>query len=97
MNLLGSILQQSGNLKEAFQSAAKETDLEKRLEHLRELKLRYFSPYEVAKLMGFPADFKFPPEYIKKPHLCFRVLGNSLNVTVVSLLTALLINKKDIP
>lgn len=92
----GSILQQDGDLDAAFDLASRSAD-EERINALRSLKLRYFTPYEVAKLMGFPkADFNFPPEYIQKPHLCYRVLGNSLNVTVVSMLTTILI-KSGLP
>lgn len=77
-------------LKEAFEKASKAKSSEEKLAILRSLKLRYFSPSEVALLMGFPKSIQFPPDYIKKPQLCFRVLGNSLNVTVVSMLTTLL-------
>ena len=91
----GSVLQQSGDLVLAFQKAAKTDDQEQRLEVLKSLKLRYFTPYEVAKLMGFPNDFSFPPEYITRPHLCFRVLGNSLNVKVVAMLTTILMREND--
>ena len=87
----GSVLQQSGDLVTTFQDAAKAKDSEERIKILKSLKLRYFTPYEVAKIMGFPDDFTFPSIYISRPHLCFRVLGNSLNVTVVSMLTTLLI------
>lgn len=60
------------------------------------LRLRYFSPLEIARLMGFPVAgtageaFGFPPDYAEKPLLCYRVLGNSLNVKVVAFLIRLL-------
>ena len=92
-NFSGSVLQQSGDLVTAFQDAAKAEDLEERIKILKSLKLRYFTPFEVAKLMGFPNDFDFPSIYVSRPHLCFRVLGNSLNVTVVAMLTTLLIRE----
>ena len=60
---------------------------------LRELRLRYFTPMEVAKLMGFGPSFAFPNEYLKERKLhCYRVLGNSLNVRVVAFLAGILFN-----
>ncbi|XP_055615602.1 tRNA (cytosine(38)-C(5))-methyltransferase [Toxorhynchites rutilus septentrionalis] len=49
---------------------------------LKTLKVRYFTPQEVAKLMSFPEDFSFPTGATDKQ--CYRVLGNSINVLVVS-------------
>ncbi|KAI9296437.1 S-adenosyl-L-methionine-dependent methyltransferase [Neoconidiobolus thromboides FSU 785] len=46
---------------------------------------RYFTEYEIAKLMGFPVmknKFEFPPEVSLKNR--YKLLGNSLNVLVVS-------------
>ena len=54
------------------------------------LKLRYFSPREVANLMRFPADFSIPPGVTLRQS--YKVLGNSLNVHVVSLLLRYLLN-----
>lgn len=51
------------------------------LELLRTLRLRYFTPVEVARLMCFPDDFRFPPE-LKARHR-YQLLGNSVNVCVV--------------
>ncbi|XP_058811460.1 tRNA (cytosine(38)-C(5))-methyltransferase [Topomyia yanbarensis] len=48
----------------------------------KQLGLRYFTPKEVARLMCFPEDFEFPPEISDKQR--YRVLGNSINVMVVS-------------
>ncbi|XP_038124200.1 tRNA (cytosine(38)-C(5))-methyltransferase [Cyprinodon tularosa] len=55
---------------------------EEKLQKLMELKLRYFTPREVANLMGFPQSFSFPDgvSIIQQ----YRVLGNSLNVLVVA-------------
>jgi len=51
--------------------------------------LRYFSPREVANLMAFPRErFNFPPGMTRKQK--YRLLGNSLNVFVVSSLLSLL-------
>lgn len=48
------------------------------------LELRYFSPREISRLMGFPEAFKFPAQSTLKQ--CRNVLGNSLNVQVVGVL-----------
>uniref|UniRef100_A0A7N8XVQ5 tRNA (cytosine(38)-C(5))-methyltransferase n=1 Tax=Mastacembelus armatus TaxID=205130 RepID=A0A7N8XVQ5_9TELE len=49
---------------------------------LLKLKLRYFTPREVANLMGFPQSFSFPAQVPTKQQ--YKVLGNSLNVVVVA-------------
>uniref|UniRef100_A0AAQ4RJB6 tRNA (cytosine(38)-C(5))-methyltransferase n=1 Tax=Gasterosteus aculeatus aculeatus TaxID=481459 RepID=A0AAQ4RJB6_GASAC len=59
-----------------------------KLQQLLKLKLRYFSPREVANLMGFPQSFSFPQQISTKQQ--YRVLGNSLNVVVVARLLRLL-------
>ncbi|EDV28696.1 uncharacterized protein TRIADDRAFT_49657 [Trichoplax adhaerens] len=53
------------------------------------LKLRYFTPREVANIHCFPVHFNFPENATKKQ--CYRLLGNSLNVHVASELLKLLI------
>lgn len=55
---------------------------EEKLQKLLKLDLRYFTPREVANLMGFPKSFSFPEDIsiIQR----YRVLGNSLNVLVVA-------------
>ncbi len=55
-------------------------------------KLRYFSPKEIANLLGFPAEFKFPSNVsIKKQ---YSLVGNSLHVlTVAELLKLLFISR----
>ncbi|PSN39589.1 hypothetical protein C0J52_06901 [Blattella germanica] len=55
------------------------------LQLLRSLELRYFTPQEVARLMCFPDDFSFPPDITIKQ--MYRLLGNSINVFVVTLLS----------
>ena len=55
----------------------------------RNLKLRYFSPREIANLMGFPISFSFPNNLTTKQR--YRLLGNSLNVWVVSQLVKILL------
>lgn len=62
--------------------AYKGVDEEKQVELLRKLKLRYFSPREVANLMGFPPEFSFPETSTIKQR--YRTLGNSISVKLVS-------------
>lgn len=55
---------------------------------LRKLQLRYFTPKEVANLLCFPPQLDFPSGLSKIQK--YRVLGNSLNVHVVSELIKLM-------
>lgn len=56
---------------------------------IKTLQLRYFTPNEVAKLMCFPVnEFSFPDKISDKSR--YRLLGNSINVLVVSKLIKLL-------
>ena len=64
---------------------------------LKELRLRYFAPIEIAKILGFPVDdrashskFELPTDMAVNSPAAYRVLGNSLSVSTVSFLTALL-------
>ncbi|KAL1415965.1 hypothetical protein MTO96_028555 [Rhipicephalus appendiculatus] len=63
------------------------------LEKLRSLRLRYFTPREVARLMCFPEHFAFPTEL--KPRHQYQLLGNSVNVRVVRALLDYLLD--DVP
>ncbi|XP_075723259.1 tRNA (cytosine(38)-C(5))-methyltransferase-like [Rhipicephalus microplus] len=63
------------------------------LEKLRSLRLRYFTPREVARLMCFPQHFAFPREL--KPRHQYQLLGNSVNVCVVRALLDYLLD--DVP
>ncbi|XP_062540537.1 tRNA (cytosine(38)-C(5))-methyltransferase-like [Armigeres subalbatus] len=65
-----------------YKQAELALDENDRLGLLRRLKVRYFTPTEVARLMSFPDDFQFPNESTDKQR--YRVLGNSINVLVVS-------------
>ena len=98
----GSVIQQDGNLDRAYERAKvydKKSD--EYVKILKELKLRYFDPYEIASLLGFPVEensnsqikFEFPPGYSDKKLHCYRVLGNSLNVKVVAFLCCILFKK----
>ena len=79
----GSILQSAG-LKEDLDVAFKNFVTTQNVQDLTGLKLRYFSPREISNLLGFPPEFSFPDHVTLKQK--YKVLGNSLNVTVVSLL-----------
>ncbi|PHZ16305.1 cytosine-5--methyltransferase [Rhizopus microsporus ATCC 52813] len=82
----GSILQMSESLDTSivFQQAMEYKDIDegKQLELLKSLRLRYFTPREVANLMGFPDQFSFPNTSSLKQK--YRTLGNSINVKLVS-------------
>ncbi|KAI7834767.1 S-adenosyl-L-methionine-dependent methyltransferase [Kickxella alabastrina] len=52
---------------------------------------RYFTPREVANLMGFPEDFSLPAGTTIKQG--YRLLGNSLSVSVVSVLMDYLVRR----
>ncbi|KAL0278289.1 UNVERIFIED_CONTAM: hypothetical protein PYX00_000147 [Menopon gallinae] len=54
------------------------------------LKLRYFSPEEVSCLMTFPQCFKFPSYFSNRQK--YKLLGNSINVHVVAILTVILVS-----
>ncbi|KAF9096487.1 tRNA (cytosine-5-)-methyltransferase [Mortierella sp. AD031] len=87
---------------EALKASAKEKpeaeaaeENTKALNLLRTLGLRYFTENEVARLMGFPiveGKFSFPATTTLKQR--YRVLGNSINVEVVSLLIRYLLTSK---
>ncbi|XP_022132299.1 tRNA (cytosine(38)-C(5))-methyltransferase isoform X2 [Momordica charantia] len=49
---------------------------------LKEQKLRYFTPREVANLHSFPEDFQFPQHIGLRQ--CYALLGNSLSIAVVA-------------
>uniref|UniRef100_A0A3P9J8X7 tRNA (cytosine(38)-C(5))-methyltransferase n=2 Tax=Oryzias latipes TaxID=8090 RepID=A0A3P9J8X7_ORYLA len=85
----GSVLQ--GCMDTEVQSVFTDLELlseEDRLQRLMSLRLRYFTPREVANLMCFPPCFSFP-EHISTIQR-YRVLGNSLNVLLVAKLVQLL-------
>uniref|UniRef100_A0A8B9H3X9 tRNA (cytosine(38)-C(5))-methyltransferase n=1 Tax=Astyanax mexicanus TaxID=7994 RepID=A0A8B9H3X9_ASTMX len=87
----GSVLQSCSDveLESVFKSLEGLSEEEK-LKQLSRLKLRYFTPREIANLMGFPPHFTFPPNISIKQQ--YRVLGNSLNVHVVAKLISLLVS-----
>ncbi|XP_073437978.1 tRNA (cytosine(38)-C(5))-methyltransferase isoform X1 [Dendrobates tinctorius] len=86
----GSILQAATDVEisSAYESLETLCDEEK-LAKLSTLKLRYFTPREIANLHGFPAQFDFPDKITTKQR--YRLLGNSLNVHIVAKLISLLL------
>ncbi|KAL1006704.1 hypothetical protein UPYG_G00075680 [Umbra pygmaea] len=87
----GSVLQScmETDMEAVFRSLELLSDEEK-LQQLSRLKLRYFSPREIANIMGFPKHFTFPENISTKQQ--YRVLGNSLNVHVVARLIHILVS-----
>ncbi|KAG0180308.1 tRNA (cytosine-5-)-methyltransferase [Apophysomyces sp. BC1021] len=83
----GSILQMNvgANTTTVFEQALQfknNGEKSKMLSLLHTLKLRYFTPREVANLMGFPETFTFPDSSSQKQR--YRTLGNSINVQLVA-------------
>lgn len=60
---------------------------------LAALRLRFFSPREVANLHGFPPAFTFPTHTTLRQR--YSLLGNSLHVEVVAELLKLLLPTAD--
>ncbi|XP_050827230.1 tRNA (cytosine(38)-C(5))-methyltransferase isoform X4 [Serinus canaria] len=86
----GSVLQTAVDVQ--LESVFKHIDKlpeEEKLMKLSTLKLRYFTPREIANLHGFPLEFGFPEKVTVKQR--YRLLGNSLNVHVVAKLISILL------
>ncbi|XP_054622350.1 tRNA (cytosine(38)-C(5))-methyltransferase isoform X2 [Dunckerocampus dactyliophorus] len=88
----GSVLQScmETEMESVFKHLDQCSKEEEKLQLLLKLKLRYFTPREVANLMGFPKSFSFPAHIPIKQR--YKVLGNSLNVVVVASLLQELIS-----
>ncbi|XP_062363625.1 tRNA (cytosine(38)-C(5))-methyltransferase isoform X6 [Cinclus cinclus] len=86
----GSVLQTAVDVQlESVFKCIDELPEEEKLMKLSTLKLRYFTPREIANLHGFPSEFGFPEKVTVKQ--CYRLLGNSLNVHVVAKLISILL------
>ncbi|NXL00383.1 TRDMT methyltransferase, partial [Mesembrinibis cayennensis] len=86
----GSVLQTALDVQlESVFKHIEELPEEEKLVKLSTLKLRYFTPREIANLHGFPPEFGFPDKVTIKQ--CYRLLGNSLNVRVVAKLISILL------
>ena len=66
---------------------------ESAFEVLLPLHLRYFTPREVANLMCFPPSFSIPPDVTLRQS--YKVLGNSLNILVVSVVLKYLLSDQQ--
>jgi len=86
----GSVLQTAGDAADVYQRANKEESVEDTVTILKELKLRYFTPSEICRLLCFANHFNFPSNITKKQQ--YKVLGNSINVKVVVLMIYLLLS-----
>lgn len=83
----GSILtdKNMSYVKEVFKKIEDiEEDSEEIVRILRTLNLRFFSPKEICRLMHFPESFGFP--HLISDSKRYTVLGNSINIKVVSML-----------
>jgi tRNA (cytosine38-C5)-methyltransferase len=67
-----------------------EHPIDRDFDTLKECKLRYFTPKEIANLHGLPLTFSFPLDVPDKNR--YGLLGNSLSVTVVKELLIYLIS-----
>uniref|UniRef100_A0A8C5M944 tRNA aspartic acid methyltransferase 1 n=1 Tax=Leptobrachium leishanense TaxID=445787 RepID=A0A8C5M944_9ANUR len=86
----GSVLQTATDVEISSAYEALETVTEEeKLAKLSTLKMRYFTPREIANLHGFPPQFGFPEKTTTKQ--CYRLLGNSLNVHIVAKLITVLL------
>ncbi|XP_061180130.1 tRNA (cytosine(38)-C(5))-methyltransferase-like [Saccostrea echinata] len=99
----GSIFQMSQNIynmKEASELKDRTQELKNRAdwtdedyEVLSRLRLRYFTPREIANFLCFPSTYDFPTD-LSRIQL-YRTLGNSLNVHVVSALIQLMVKNPE--
>ncbi|XP_074690771.1 tRNA (cytosine(38)-C(5))-methyltransferase isoform X7 [Strix aluco] len=86
----GSVLQTAVDVQlESVFKHIEDLPEEEKLMKLSTLKLRYFTPREIANLHGFPLEFGFPDKVTIKQR--YRLLGNSLNVHVVAKLISVLL------
>ncbi|NP_001079673.2 tRNA (cytosine(38)-C(5))-methyltransferase [Xenopus laevis] len=86
----GSVLQTATDVEiDSVYNSLELLNEEEKLAKLSSLKMRYFTPREIANLHGFPETFGFPEEVTTKQR--YRLLGNSLNVHIVSSLISLLL------
>ncbi|XP_045870033.1 tRNA (cytosine(38)-C(5))-methyltransferase isoform X2 [Meles meles] len=85
----GSVLQTTEDVQiEDIYKSLTNLPQEEKITKLLMLKLRYFTPKEIANLLGFPSEFGFPEKITVKQR--YRLLGNSLNVHVVAQLIKIL-------
>lgn len=61
---------------------------------IKSLRIRFFTPKEVLSLMAFPKSYTFPTGVSRKQH--YRLLGNSVNIKVISELLKILFDEKKL-
>ncbi|OTF83381.1 hypothetical protein BLA29_008691, partial [Euroglyphus maynei] len=90
----GSILKTSTqfSIDEIFTNIQKTSDPVTIIHSLHKLKLRLFTPKEIANLMCFPHCLKFPEDFNIKQR--YRLLGNSVNVLVCNYLLKILLGSQ---
>lgn len=93
----GSVLQTNAEveIEEVMSRVQEDPGSEESLAALRSLGLRFFTPREIARLLCFPEDFDFPAEVTDGQR--YRLLGNSVNVRVISLMLLLLFSPDRSP
>ncbi|XP_065726973.1 tRNA (cytosine(38)-C(5))-methyltransferase isoform X3 [Phocoena phocoena] len=85
----GSVLQTTEDVQvENIYRSLTNLSQEEKITRLLMLQLRFFTPKEIANLLGFPPEFGFPEKTTVKQR--YRLLGNSLNVHVVAQLIKIL-------
>ncbi|XP_036699886.1 tRNA (cytosine(38)-C(5))-methyltransferase isoform X3 [Balaenoptera musculus] len=85
----GSVLQTTEDVQiETIYKSLTNLSQEEKITRLLMLQLRFFTPKEIANLLGFPPEFGFPEKITVKQR--YRLLGNSLNVQVVAQLIKIL-------
>ncbi|XP_061037532.1 tRNA (cytosine(38)-C(5))-methyltransferase isoform X1 [Eubalaena glacialis] len=85
----GSVLQTTEDVQiENIYKSLTNLSQEEKITRLLMLQLRFFTPKEIANLLGFPPEFGFPEKTTVKQR--YRLLGNSLNVHVVAQLIKIL-------
>lgn len=90
----GSVVQHNTqvNMSDIYSKVQALSDDQLKVELLHQLELRYFTPEEVARLMCFPSWFTFPSTITKKQR--YKLLGNSINVLVVTCLLLVLVENQ---
>ncbi|XP_053569957.1 tRNA (cytosine(38)-C(5))-methyltransferase isoform X2 [Bombina bombina] len=87
----GSVIQTATDVEiESVYKSLDNLSQEEKLAKLATLKMRYFTPREIANLHGFPSSFGFPEKITTKQR--YRLLGNSLNVHIVANLISILLH-----
>ncbi|XP_006894358.1 PREDICTED: tRNA (cytosine(38)-C(5))-methyltransferase [Elephantulus edwardii] len=85
----GSVLQTAEDVQiEDIYKSLSNLSEEDKIKKLLMLKMRYFTPKEIANLLGFPPAFGFPEKITMKQS--YHLLGNSLNVHIVAKLIKIL-------